>query len=130
MCKRSVPIACILLLLFLLAFLLTGCKNSSPDPVYETKTYGMKDRMEVKLDLYEDKTFIFMYSALSSHLTSGTYLIENDKLTLYGIDDTQFHFAMKHNKLYFITEGFSEMMVFGDEKPLADGDELVEQELE
>ncbi len=53
------------------------------------------------IDLYKDKTFVLTVSPFSSYFGTGSYIEENNKLTLHFDDGLIMNFDIKDDNLYF-----------------------------
>ena len=116
--KRILPI-----LLTLLCLLGTSACRSKPaaEPfTAPVRSYSYRDSEEIMpacVSLYEDNTFTFAFSTLSSYIGRGTYTVEDDVLTLYTYDgDFTYTFIMKDDTLIFDAERSSKTLWYSDLK--------------
>ena len=110
--KRVLPI--LLALLFLLGA--TACAGKpDAEPFYDpVRVYAYRDSENIMLPsvtLYEDNTFTFSFSAISSYIGIGTYTVEDDVLTLNTDDGNYtYTFIMKDDTLIFDAERSSKTL--------------------
>lgn len=82
------------------------------------RVYAFKESEEIikpVVTLYDNGMFQFTFSAVSSYIGFGEYILENDKLTL-NTDDGKFTyvFDVVNDNLVFDAENSSEMLWFSD----------------
>lgn len=76
---------------------------------------GSKDTVKPTLTLYDNDTFEFIFSALSSYIGTGTYSTDGGKLTLNTFDfDQTYVFDITENGLKFDADASSENLWFSD----------------
>ena len=100
--------------LLLLGTVACSAKNEPealPDPI---RVYAYRDSENIMLPsvtLYEDNTFTFSFSTVSSYIGIGTYTVEDDVLTLNTDDGNYtYTFIMKDDTLIFDAERSSKTL--------------------
>lgn len=76
---------------------------------------GSKDTVKPTLTLYDNGTFVFIFSVFSSYIGTGTYSTDGGKLTLNTYDfDQTYVFDITENGLKFDADASSENLWFSD----------------
>ncbi len=76
---------------------------------------GSKDTVKPTLTLYDNDTFVFIFSVFSSYIGTGTYSTDGGKLTLNTFDfDQTYVFDITENGLKFDADASSENLWFSD----------------
>ena len=105
--KKTLLIAAAILIC---TFILCSCVEKRLSGTY---TFG-EGANSAEVTLYEDGSFEFMFSPISSYLGIGEFTVKNDKLTL-KTSDGQYHYVFRitDNGIVFDADASSDTLWFG-----------------
>ncbi len=113
-----------LILAAAMLFCLAACTPVSKDSI-EPAVYRLEDEQYPRLSLRDDGTFSFVYTAMASRISKGTYSVTDKVLKLECEDGTVYCFDIGRKTLEFNAELSDEFVKqYENEPDIVDGTTL------